>query len=89
MPTDPTPKPRSTKVKPLTKKTMTLNELQLRTLDVLRKVKFQFGRQAHEDGMSDSEFMDQVIDPLSTDIYQDRRVLKQARAETKKKGPAQ
>ena len=31
------------KVKPLTKRTMTLNELQLRVLDVLRKVKFQFG----------------------------------------------
>lgn len=63
-------------VEPLRKKTMTLNELQLRTLDVLRRVKFQFNRQAHEEGMSDAEFVDQVIDPLATDIYQDRQVLK-------------
>ena len=40
------PKPLS-KVQPLTKRTMTLSQLQLRTLDVLRKVKFQLGRQAH------------------------------------------
>lgn len=66
-------------VKPLTKKTMTLSQLQMRVLDVLRKVKFQFGRQAHEDGMSDAEFIEQVIDPLSTDIYQDREVLKMKR----------
>lgn len=68
-----------TTIPPLRKKTMTLNELQLRTLDVLRKVKFQFGRQAHEEGMSDAEFIDQVIDPLATDIYQDRQVLKMAK----------
>ena len=66
-------------VKPLKKKTMTLSELQLRTLDVLRKVRFQFGRQAHEDGMTDSEFLDSVLTPLETDIYQDRQVLKMAR----------
>lgn len=68
------------RVKPLTKRTMTLNQLQMRTLDVLRKVKFQFGRQAHEDGMTDAEFIKQVIDPIATDIYQDRQVLKMARA---------
>lgn len=74
-----------TKVRPLTKRTMTLHQLQMRTLDVLRKVKFQLGRQAHEDGMSDAEFVDQVIDPLATDIYQDRQVLKMHR---KSKEPA-
>lgn len=63
-------------VKPLRSKTMTLSELQLRTLDVLRKVRFQLGRAAHEEGMSDAEFVDEVIDSLSTDIYQDRQVLK-------------
>lgn len=65
-------------VKPLRKKTMTLNQLQMRTLDVLRKVKFQLQRQGYEVGMSDSEFIEQIIDPLSTDIYQDRYVLKHA-----------
>jgi hypothetical protein len=66
-------------VQPLKKKTMTLNQLQLRTLDVLRKVRFQFKRQAHEDGMSDEEFLDSVVEPLETDIYQDRQILKQQR----------
>jgi len=62
---------------------MTLNDLQLRTLDVLRKVKFQLGRAAHEAGMSDAEFIDEVIDPFSTDIYQDRHVLKMKSAKSK------
>lgn len=65
-----------TKPKPLKKKTMTLNQLQLRTLDVLRRVRFQFGRQAHEEGMSDSEFIDRFVEPLETDIHQDRYVLR-------------
>ena len=61
---------------PLRKRTMTLGQLQLRTLDVLRKVRFQFGRQAHDQGMSDGEFIDEIIAPLETDIYQDRQILK-------------
>jgi hypothetical protein len=64
------------KVRPLKKKTMTLSQLQLRTLDVLRKVRFQFRRQGFEDGMSDSEFIDKVLEPFATDIYQDRQILK-------------
>ena len=67
------------KVKPLKSKTMTLNELQLRTLNFLRLVRFQFNRQAHEEGMSDGEFIEQVLDPLETTIYQDRQVLKMKR----------
>ena len=74
--------PKPSKVRPLTKKTMTLSQLQLRTLDVLRKVRFQFKRQGHEDGMTDEEFLDNVLEPLETDIYQDRHVLKD------KKSPA-
>lgn len=65
-----------TKVEPLKKRTMTLSQLQLRTLDALRKVVFQFNRAAHEEGMSDSEFIENVLDPLRDDIYQDRQVLK-------------
>ena len=63
-------------VKPLKKKTMTLNELQLRTLDVIRKARFQLGRSAHDNGMSDDEFIEQVLETLETEIYQDRHVLK-------------
>lgn len=61
---------------PLRKRTMTLSKLQLRTLDVLRKVRFQLKRQGHEDGMSDDEFLSSVLEPLETDIYQDRQILK-------------
>lgn len=76
----------TTKVPPLTKRTMTLNELQLRTMDVLRKVKFQLGRVAHEEGMSDAEFIEEVLDPLTTDIYQDREVLRMHRRLRKESG---
>jgi hypothetical protein len=63
-------------VTPLRSRTMTLSQLQMETLDVLRKVKFQFGRQAHEDGMSDGEFIESVVDPLIEKIFCDRQVLK-------------
>lgn len=66
-------------VKPLKKKTMTLSQLQMRTLDALRKVRFQLQRQGHELGMSDSEFLEAVIEPLETTIYQDRQMLKMLR----------
>lgn len=67
------------KVEPLRKRTMTLNELQVRTANVIRLVKFQFGRAAYGDGMTDAEFIEDVLDPLATDIYQDRQILKDAR----------
>lgn len=73
-------------VKPLTKRTMTLNDLQLRTLDVIRKVRFQLGRAAHENGMSDDEFIEEVLEPLETDIYQDRQMLKMIKKQRKAGG---
>jgi hypothetical protein len=63
-------------VEPLKMKTMTLSQLHRRTLKVLRLVRLQFNRAAHEDGLSDAEFLDQVISPLETDIKQDRDILK-------------
>lgn len=74
-------------VQPLRKRTMTLNELQLKTLDVLRKVRFQLGRQAHEDGMTDTEFVEQYVEPLETEIYQDRQMLKLIRKQAKGGAP--
>jgi len=62
---------------------MTLSQLQMRTLDVLRKVRFQLGRQAHEEGMSDAEFIDSILEPLETDIHQDRQMLKMLRRSKK------
>lgn len=64
---------------PLTKKTMTLHQLQVRVLNVIRLTRFQLGRKAHEDGMTDAEFIEQVLEPLETDIVQDRYVLKMSR----------
>lgn len=66
-------------VPPLKKRTMTLSRLQLRTLEVIRKTIFQFNRHAYEPGMSDSEFIEQVLLPLENDIYQDRHMLKAKR----------
>jgi hypothetical protein len=68
---------------PLRKKTMTLSQLQMRTLDVIRKVRFQLKRQAHDEGMSDSEFEEEFLDTLETEIYQDRAMLKMIREQTK------
>lgn len=64
---------------------MTLNELQLRVVDVLRKARFQLRRQAHETGMSDEEFIDDVLTPLEDDVYQDRKVLQMHRRARKNK----
>lgn len=62
--------------KPLKAKIMTLSQLQLKTLDLIRKVRFQLGRQGYEEGMSDSEFEDNALNPLETAIYQDRQMAK-------------
>jgi hypothetical protein len=67
------------KPKPLTKRTMTLSQLQLRTLDVIRRARFQLSRPAHENNLNDSEFIEKVLEPLETDIYQGRQILKMAR----------
>ena len=72
-------------VEPLRKRTMTISELQAKTLKVLRQMRRQLNRRAHEEGMSDREFMDQVLAPLEHEIRQDREVLKMNR---KSKGNA-
>lgn len=66
-------------VQPLRAKTMGISELQLATLDLIRKVRFQLARQAHEDGMSDSEFLSEIVAPLEQQIYADRSVIRDAR----------
>jgi len=71
-------------VEPLKARTMTLPKLQLATLDLIRKVRFQLNRNAHEDGMSDTEFMENVLDPLESRLYADRWILRQARKAEKK-----
>lgn len=55
---------------------MTLEQLQRRTLRVLKRVVRQFNRMPHEGGLNDIEFIEQVLDPLRNDIQSDRDVLK-------------
>ena len=65
---------------------MTLEELQLKTLSVLKRVRKQFNRAAHEDGLSDGEFMDQVVEPLERKIKDDIYVVKHGLIEPKQEG---
>lgn len=62
------------RVPPLKSRTMTLNQLQLETLDLIRKVKFQLNRQGWEEGISDAEFIDKILAPLEFKIYADRAI---------------
>lgn len=56
---------------------MTFKQLQQRTLKVLRLVVKQLNRAAHMPGLSDDEFIDEVLCPLKNDILQDQYMLKQ------------
>lgn len=64
------------KVEPLKSRTMTLGELQRETLALIKKVKRQLRRSPHEGGLSDEEFIDEVLESLETTIHQDREMLK-------------
>lgn len=57
---------------------MTLAQLQKRTLRVLKRVVQQLNRMPHEGGLNDTEFVEQVLDPLRNDILADRDVLRMA-----------
>jgi len=65
-------------VEPLKARTMTLSELQLATLDMIRKVRKQLNHQGYEGGLSDWEFIESVLIPLEHSIRADRDVLKRA-----------
>jgi hypothetical protein len=65
-------------VKPLKARTMSLSDLQLKTLDLIRKVRRQFTHQGYEAGMSDQEFTEAVLNPLEHSIRADRHVLRMA-----------
>ena len=61
---------------PLRPKTMTLEELQDYTLRLIRLTRGQLNRSSWEDGMTDGEFEEQVLDVLATKITNDQYVLK-------------
>lgn len=64
------------RVEPLKQRTMTLDQLQHRTIEVLRLMVKQLGKAPYEDGLSDNEFIAQIIDPFDADIRTDRYILK-------------
>lgn len=61
-------------VTPLKERIHTLNQLQLETLDLIRKVRLQFQHLPHDPGMNDTEFLEQVVQPLEDKIYRDREI---------------
>lgn len=60
------------KVPPLKSTIHTLDELQLETLNLCRKVRFQLQHHAHQSGLNDTEFLEQIVSPLEEKIYADR-----------------
>lgn len=63
-------------VEPLKSHVMTLDELQRATLKFCKQVRKQLRKSPHEEGLTDSEFIDEVLEPLETTIHQDREMLK-------------
>lgn len=61
--------------RPLRRRTLSLDQLQMVVLRLIRKVRNQMNRSAHEPGLSDSEFAEQVLDPLESMVRQDREIL--------------
>jgi hypothetical protein len=59
-------------VEPLKSRAMTLGELQMATLRLIRRVRKHLNRKAHAEGMTDDEFKADVLDSLETVIQQDR-----------------
>lgn len=64
-----------TTVEPLKKRTMTLPELQKRTVKVLKMIRTHL-EDANTSPHTDGEIIDDLIEPLLTDIRQDRAMLK-------------
>ena len=63
-------------VKPLKSRTLPLDELQMKTLDLIRKLRLQLIAAPWETGMNDQEFLDQIVKPLEDKIHADRELLK-------------
>lgn len=63
-------------IKPLKKRIMTLQQLRQRTVRALQLCRKQFLKSPHEEGLTDEEFIDEHINPLLNDIWQDRQMEK-------------
>src|SRR5262245_53111554 len=60
------------KRQPLRARTIALCELQTRTLNVSRFVKFQLRKPQYAGGKTAEEFIEDIIDPFAFDIHADR-----------------
>ncbi len=63
-------------VEPLRARTMTLDDLQVRTLKFLKLCRRQLQKMPHEAGLTDVEFIEQHLNQFRNDILQDRTMLK-------------
>ena len=66
-------------IEPLRARTMSLDTLQRRTLEVIKQTIKQFDHHYYEDGLSDRQFVDQVLRSFAEDIKVDRLVLARRR----------
>lgn len=60
------------KVRPLKSKVQTLEELRFSTLNFIKKVRKQLQHSPYQEGMNDSEFLDNVVAPFEEKIRNDR-----------------
>lgn len=60
------------KVRPLKAKVQTLQELRFSALHFIKKVRKQLQHSPYQEGMSDQEFIDQVVNPFEEKIRTDR-----------------
>ncbi len=68
-------------VRPLAKHTATLGELRNRTLLALQAAREQLRKGPYEEGLTDVEFIEMVLEPFITDIKSDLYVASRAEAE--------
>jgi len=63
------------KIEPLKKRTMNLDQLQRKTIKVIRLMQKQLKRKHYHGGMTDEEFSDEVLNAFANDILIDRVML--------------
>lgn len=64
------------KVKPLRRRTLNLDQMHYKTLKLIRETRKQLRRMPHEPGMNDEEFIREILNPLQEQIEADREILK-------------
>lgn len=64
------------KVKPLRRRTLTVEQMQQKTLKLITAARKQLRRKPYQDGLSDEEFIEQVLDPLASQIKEDQEMSK-------------